>query len=1103
MPNKFLVETALDIGIENLKSRNTDPKKLYDEVKAAISSEPSSEIKALYQRYIDLYEKSVAVAWQQSWKLSEEIKWKNISDLKKAVESGLSGLSPADIEWLNQFALVEYNRQNSSNRDFPDASVLDTLNRWFRLYESRKVQQNTVTPAVAPTQASATPNTPTQAPAAARPTVYPQTDNTVIPAPEHPIAGPTRRIDGRPEPRRYVPDTTTQSHPRNRAAQTDPRRVDVAPVQPEPRIETLSEGMKRLEAAMDNFDKTIRAVSDKSGYVFDTPEEIKKYSESVNAALKPVMSALRSVEGYKLSKGEKAIYDKHIMQISKYFSNDIDGVKNRHYRNYDLAFDLALGLIKDDLKKQKIEFKPRPTQNDVLASLKTHDPKLHEKIITDLRAGYELWHILSNPQIRSQFDKVYETVYGKWEDEMQVLLKRLKDNRPTMSSPEWQVALDQMIAIMGTTEWYEWKARNEDIAWQTAGMVASTIGWVAGFALAPFSGWVTGIAGSALIGWAIATAGMIATKWRAGNDKETWTELGINTLMFGAGWAVAKWANVYMQSWKALARTTGIAVDAVTWVGLGMWADYARAWSLDTKIELASNLRNNLAWALLPIWLGMKWALRVRAEKIQWDMGRAQTLATMGDTAGAQAIIKKNVEPEATTLAADVQKVAPKEGTSIIWSKLSPVEKKLGDMQPGATHTIETPTGVGILAKRPDWKYEIMLEGKPTEWKVLNTPQEVEGYMASNNMKLNDTQDVSHVQPTVNPRKTPEDVTINPSSTRTITDDEFWGFVVSSIPKNAKIDIPLKYGDVYITPKTGWKYEVKVHNKVELFDNINTLKQWIGKLVLSPKDKANFMKSSNVIIVDNHLKWLHNSQVPDTTPAIRIIRESEWKMGLEVQNPSGGWSRKSIDDISEDDMFKVVAHYTQKNPVQIRNQWGKAKTATLDDMMTKGEKAHVEAHWGSKFLEKLKKELMPIKDGSVTFKDVAIGMIPIPWIWKSKYWWLAATWGAAVIEYGDYHANLDWTEQQFDPRTSEGMQNWGGVLAQILLFRYMGFITGTILWTGYRVIPSFAHYFATTTPWAQVPAQSPSSSPSTIPPTVTPPPSAEVERDGAEEQIPA
>lgn len=47
-------------------------------------------------------------------------------------------------------------------------------------------------------------------------------------------------------------------------------------------------------------------------------------------------------------------------------------------------------------------------------------------------------------------------------------------------------------------------------------------------------------------------------------------------------------------------------------------------------------------------------------------MGRAQALATMGDTASAQAIIKKNVEPEATTLAADVQKVAPKEGTSII-----------------------------------------------------------------------------------------------------------------------------------------------------------------------------------------------------------------------------------------------------------------------------------------------------------------------------------------------------------------------------------------------------------------------------------------------------
>jgi hypothetical protein len=37
MPNKFLVETALDVGIDNLKKlRMTDPKALYDEVKSAI-----------------------------------------------------------------------------------------------------------------------------------------------------------------------------------------------------------------------------------------------------------------------------------------------------------------------------------------------------------------------------------------------------------------------------------------------------------------------------------------------------------------------------------------------------------------------------------------------------------------------------------------------------------------------------------------------------------------------------------------------------------------------------------------------------------------------------------------------------------------------------------------------------------------------------------------------------------------------------------------------------------------------------------------------------------------------------------------------------------
>ena len=79
MPNKFLVETALDIGIENLqKLRNTDPKKLYEEIKSAMANESSGEIKKLYQNYIDLYDQSITVSNTKTGVLGEEIKWKNI-----------------------------------------------------------------------------------------------------------------------------------------------------------------------------------------------------------------------------------------------------------------------------------------------------------------------------------------------------------------------------------------------------------------------------------------------------------------------------------------------------------------------------------------------------------------------------------------------------------------------------------------------------------------------------------------------------------------------------------------------------------------------------------------------------------------------------------------------------------------------------------------------------------------------------------------------------------------------------------------------------------------------------------------------------------------
>lgn len=156
----------------------------------------------------------------------------------------------------------------------------------------------------------------------------------------------------------------------------------------------------------------------------------------MNLALGKLLPILQTVESQKLSKEEKLVYDSAILEIARYFDNTLDGVKNRHYRNYDLAFDLALSLIQGDLKKQNINIPPRPSENDVLASLKDINPKLLKKIQKDLRAGYQLGQILSNPQVRSEWDDVYQKIYGKYEESMQNLLTKLKKDRPTLDSAE-------------------------------------------------------------------------------------------------------------------------------------------------------------------------------------------------------------------------------------------------------------------------------------------------------------------------------------------------------------------------------------------------------------------------------------------------------------------------------------------------------------------------------------------------------------------------------------------------------------------------------------------------------------------------------------------
>lgn len=898
-PNKFLVETALDVGIDNLqKTRGTDPKKLYEEVRAAIWTEPDEGMKKLYEQYIKLYEVSIARTMKDTTSLKDSLNplnWKDIGDLKKAVKNGIAWLTEKDIQALNQFALAEYARQNSNNAQGPDSQILDVLGKWFRIYEGRTVVGNT--PA-SPTNARESITYPDQKTALIKalkeitsenlPYTFSYTENgvnqsvvlkiewesfyvwarrfrvalpsnmknakltiekddititgkigntkvieriektkllenidkilalpeggaidlalpslgvarvtsngeiapnnTPIATTNQPITipGETRRTDGLPEPQRYpempfsmniaippfveellgisakdiapappnrAPDATTEnvrfwkgsegkdtrgylyfsrekmlyqwdvknnqmngkwvittesmhyigsvkdgviSWPGTlvdkagwkvyvwtfekwalilgevynlsgklleRLGGTSTTPADggnVPPVAtPESVPETLSWSMKALKESMDNFRKVYKAVSDKTGTIYDTPEEIKNRAAAISEALIPFTKALARVEAYKLTKEEKQIYDSAVLEVAKYFNNDIPNVRNRHYRNYDLAFDMALSLIKDDLKKQNIKFPERPGKDEILKSLKDIDPKLQKKIQTDIKAGYDLGQILSNPQVRSQWESVYEKIYKKYEDEMESLLTNLKKNRPTTASGEGQVALDLMISIMGTKDFWDWKARNKALWIQTAGMVGSTVAGVWAMVLAAPTLGSSAIVGWALLSGVVTTIGMVVTKGRWWFDSETALEFGLNTASLGAWWFLAKGTNAIRSIGTNLARAWWISIDAVGWVALGMGVEHARAYEAETSITLPESFKNNWYWAIVPIALGMKGALRARAEAVQKDMNSARDLALSWDKKWAEALIK-GTEPKMEEVAKDVKAVVGK-----------------------------------------------------------------------------------------------------------------------------------------------------------------------------------------------------------------------------------------------------------------------------------------------------------------------------------------------------------------------------------------------------------------------------------------------------------
>jgi hypothetical protein len=73
-------------------------KELYDDVKKSITTEPSPDTKALYQRFLTMYEAQSTQTTTAVSQLGESIKWKSMSDLEKAVGVNPPNFSLAERE---------------------------------------------------------------------------------------------------------------------------------------------------------------------------------------------------------------------------------------------------------------------------------------------------------------------------------------------------------------------------------------------------------------------------------------------------------------------------------------------------------------------------------------------------------------------------------------------------------------------------------------------------------------------------------------------------------------------------------------------------------------------------------------------------------------------------------------------------------------------------------------------------------------------------------------------------------------------------------------------------------------------------------------------
>lgn len=436
---------------------------------------------------------------------------------------------------------------------------------------------------------------------------------------------------------------------------------DISSTQPE--TTEVSPTMLQLTQAIEEFRKTYQAVNQKTNKLLpDHEKDIELRNKSIQDAAWPVIKILQSLDPSKLSEQERKTYEALSLEVAKYFSNELSGIKSRQYADYWFAFSLAENIIAPILKESNITLPKPPSQDDVEKRIQSLNPSLHSRYIEALRKWWTPGQFLSNPKIRAEWADVQSKINGEYEDTIQKKLAELIWNKAVLKTPEQYDALTLMRTIIGSSNFLDFKKRNIDAWIQTGGAIGSGIGgaiaWVSIIGLTWWTG-VGAFAGASVIGASLATLGWALSRGRY-DEKYLMTEWGINLVTFwiaGKIWMIAK--AKYIDQWSKIA---GYSLDGTAGLALGVSGEYTRALSDGANFKDLPHgkmILMQLPWALLPMTMGGLANLKWRAQNIDKAVQTIRSQANVWDQAGAartaQAIAPE-VESVANAARAQVQR---------------------------------------------------------------------------------------------------------------------------------------------------------------------------------------------------------------------------------------------------------------------------------------------------------------------------------------------------------------------------------------------------------------------------------------------------------------